>query len=152
MAEQMTRRFLGGLLLVVLAGTWVGCPAKSPAPIPSPSGRYQLQPFQEVDGRGTRWMSFHINDAATGNKVFTCPERWLSGHRTDFHWDEQDRAWVLSSDVGVSVWAATPSGSWQRVAQEDAERLLPPEPIRKYHDQFPSLKGKWPATPLPAPQ
>jgi|GEM_PF-6330034 len=152
MAHQMTWRVLGTLMLIALAAVWVGCPDKGPAPLTSPSGRYQLHSFQEVDGRGDRWVRFRITDATTGNEVFTCPERWLGGHRTDFHWDEQDRAWVLSSDVGVSVWAATPPGAWGRIPQAEAERLMPPEPIRKYHDQFPALRGKWPATPAPAPR
>lgn len=68
----------------------------------SPSGRYLLH-VNEVDV-GNDTMQFFDIQLPDGSVVFTAAEQYSKRHRTFFVWDEADRVWVYSGDVGTYVW------------------------------------------------
>ncbi len=90
-----------------------------------------------MDGR---WVRFQVQEP-DGKPLFISPVRWVARHRTEFYWDAQDRIWVLSSDVGTSVWAPEPGGpdgalQWRRLAPRDGRGLGTPRPIPKHPEQL----------------
>ncbi len=76
--------------------------ATAEQPLPSPSGRYKLSVVMtEVNGEPVQY--FQIKDAGDV-VVFACQERFTARDTTYMLWDEAERVWVYSGDVGTYFW------------------------------------------------
>ena len=78
----------------------------------SPSGKYILVVVAGQDGV-VRFQSFQILDR-DGEPLFLSPERFGTRHTTYFLWDQDDRVWVYSGDVGTCFLECNAStGEWE---------------------------------------
>lgn len=50
---------------------------------------------------------------ASGRVVLDPPDRWDPRHRLLMVWDNADRVWVYSADVGTYIWSRSASG-WSK--------------------------------------
>lgn len=104
-------------------------------PAVSPSGEYMLVVVSGYDGEA-HFQSFQIvsrfvvttqdRSAVLGETVYAAPERFATRHTTYFLWDQDDRVWVYSGDVGTFFWeynAAT--GDWEKHASADSDVSAP---------------------------
>jgi hypothetical protein len=95
----------------------------------SPSGRYVLT-VTAPDPTDHHLLSFRIDDAR-GTARYEPAERWADRHRLYFVWDDADRLWSYSSDVGTDVWEHQPDGAWTSRPWIDTD-LAAPASIAKY--------------------
>jgi hypothetical protein len=98
-----------------LPGT-VATPSRSAV---SPSGRYELRVFRDlskVQQYGDRFpfYGFQIVDSSNDpcNIIFQSKESYIATHTLYFLWDDQDRVWVYSGDVGTLFWIVESNGDW----------------------------------------
>jgi hypothetical protein len=121
-------------LVFLVACSWGGC--KSPdsevfahisRPRTSPSGRYRLVVFEEHDGKAGV-NGFRIEDE-NGRVLFSPSQRWSSRHRLLFLWDEAERVWVYSSDVGTLIWESQSETQWREQSYRQSG-LTPPAALR----------------------
>jgi hypothetical protein len=122
-------------LLLVVACSWTGCKSAGSEPFAhvsqprlSPSKRYRLVIFEEHDGQA-QVHGFRIEDPS-GQVLFSPPRRWATRHRVLFLWDEAERVWVYSSDVGTLLWQAQSDTQWQEQAYRESG-LAPPPALRE---------------------
>ncbi len=97
--------------------------------IVSPSGRYVAvvtKPSRDEPGM----LSFRIEDRQ-GRIEFAAPDRWAARFRLHFVWDDADRLWSDSSDVGTDVWERQVDGSWKGRAWVSTD-LVPPPALAPY--------------------
>ena len=94
------------------------------ANIASPSGRYELDVFEEGSDVGFRVT------ATNGTPVLEPEERWSRRHRYMVVWGEGDVVWAHSSDVGTTVWQPQPDDRWKRALWVDTT-LTPPAELRE---------------------
>lgn len=91
--------------------------ATSRHPLLSPSGRYQIQVTTGFDGV-VHFARFEIARAAKAGRspevVFICPESYRTRDALYFLWDESDRVWVYSGDLGVFYWTKEADDSWRK--------------------------------------
>jgi len=86
-----------------------------PAPRTSPSGAFVLtlvEETEERDGRTWPYRRVQVCDR-DGTQLYLSPDRFAAWFPLDAAWDEQDRAWVASSDSGTMVFSDGPDG-WSR--------------------------------------
>ena len=93
----------------------------------SKDGRFALTMIEEKDNQG-RWLRFQVRDKQ-GAVIFVSPTRWAAPHRTEYAFDDADRIWVNSSDVGTSVWAHV-GETWQEMKREEWQALPVPEAVK----------------------
>lgn len=94
----------------------------------SRSGTYVVSLVEEEDGQG-RWVRFEVRERDPDRRVFLSPRRWAARHRTEYAFDDADRVWLYSSDVGTSVWRHVAGDTWEELKHEEAARLPAPEPV-----------------------
>jgi hypothetical protein len=127
--------------LTVMCG---GC-TESPAPfeaVPgrpsvSPSGKYILKVVPAADNE----VSFEIEDR-TGNLTYAAPDRWAPQMRLDVIWDAADHVWVVSSDVGCSLWGID-AGRWAHLDYAEYCSLAP-KSTRSYLRKYGRCRGRLP--------
>lgn len=119
----------GFLVVALLLGMLGGC---SPEVRHSKSGRYALTLTLEEDAEG-RWVRFEVRER--GKVVFVSPTRWAARHRTDYAFDDADRIWLDSSDVGTSVWWPVADHRWEERNPDDWKTLPAPEPVKTEIDR-----------------
>lgn len=94
----------------------------------SPSGRYTavLSVTERKMGRDVLpHVGFRIVDAKE-TALFESPQDAFAGwFSLWFAWDDEERLWVGSGDVGVSWWEASPNG-WVQHSWEKGNPLRPP--------------------------
>ena len=114
-----------GLLgVAVLLGLLARC---EPEERHSKSGRYVLSILFEEDDQG-RWIRFQVRERG-GKVAFVSPTRWAARHFTEYAFDDADRIWFCSSDVGTSVWVHVEDNEWEEMQYEDWQGLTAPEPV-----------------------
>jgi len=65
-----------------------------------------------------------------GDVLFECPDAFSTRHTLFICWDEHDRVWVYSGDIGVFYWEQSDEGIWeQRVYRRGA--LAPPKVLKE---------------------
>jgi hypothetical protein len=87
-------------------------------PVLSPSGKYWLQVVQGFDGE-VHFNQFYIIKASpdgkrTKNIVFICEDTYRTRDRTFFLWDNDDRIWAYSGDVGTFFWENDGVNNWNK--------------------------------------
>ena len=100
----------------------------------SPSGKYRLVIREQQAGSAS---SQHFSvESSTGELVFSSADQFLTQHTTYFLWDEHDRVWVYSGDLGTFFWEYSDSmHTWEKFVY--AENDIPaPEFLKKMRPQW----------------
>lgn len=103
-------------------------------PVVSPSGKYQLKIIEETK-EGVRYNKFAILKTMDGNSNFK--EIYISNRlfRTRdnlyFVWDDNDRVWVYSGDIGTFFWERRSNDNWQQYAYAENKNVNVPEILKK---------------------
>jgi hypothetical protein len=103
----------------------------------SPSGKYLLVVVAGQDGT-VRFQSFQILNRQSGDTLYMSEERFTARHTTYFFWDDADRVWVYSGDIGTYFWEYDPTTEqWERHAYIDSNIPAPEFLKRKMPDRYP---------------
>ncbi|HBY76900.1 MAG TPA: hypothetical protein DEG47_07820 [Cyanobacteria bacterium UBA11148] len=104
------------------------------SPAVSPSNKYILVINSSDDAQGG-FYSFQIQNQDR-QVLYVSPDRFASRHTTYFLWDQNDRVWVYSGDVGTFFWERKQNThEWEKNSY--AQSNLPaPEFLRKMRPQF----------------
>lgn len=109
-------------LLAACVGRMPGVPeevATAEKAAVSPSGNYLLVVVAGQDGT-VRFQSFQILDRS-GDTLYMSEERFTARHTTYFLWDEADRVWVYSGDIGTYFWEYnSTTEQWEQHAYVDS--------------------------------
>lgn len=84
-------------------------------PVTSPSGKFRLEVAEETLEKTRHWR-FTITG---GEKPFTPDEAYRTQDALFILWDERDRVWVYSGDVGTFFWEQAGDGAWHKHAYAD---------------------------------
>ena len=99
--------------------------ATADRPAVSPSGEYMLMVVRGNDGAAD-FVSFRIDrrnsdsGGVAAQPRYVSDDRFTARHTTYFLWDDDDRVWVYSGDVGTVI--------WQRDAESSTWTKRPYEP------------------------
>ena len=108
-------------------------------PAISPSGKYVLQ-VSIVQQKALPYYQFAIlANKAEHEVLFQSPDKFAARHTTWFLWDQDDRVWVYSGDVGVFYWEyVSLSGEWSKGTYSDARKkhIEPPSLFKKRRPRF----------------
>lgn len=124
------------VLLICLTMGHLGCGSNQPEkpaalatleqPAASPSGTYLLQITEEETSSGG-YLRFQISEIEPPSRKFVAEDRFSARHETIFIWDDMDRVWVYSGDVGVFYWEKVPDKwIWEKVTYK--KEAFPPPP------------------------
>ena len=102
-------------------------------PVVSPSGKYRLLVAETFDGV-IHFKRFEIVKA-DGSTIFICREGFGSHHATLFLWDNEDRVWVYSGDVGTAYWTRVRDDLWVKHYYGD-ENVPAPEFLKKARPEY----------------
>lgn len=113
--------------------------------VPSPSGKYILSIrgyYVDFDHNGDKWWHAKVLIlTASGEKVYEDTESFAAWFPLRFGWDEQDRLWCYSGDIGIYYWQNGPTG-WRRTQWESSSSLnipqflgLSEEGVRRRHER-----------------
>ncbi len=91
-------------------------------PASSPSGKYELHVIADKTKKPTE-LSFEVK-TKNGDVVFHSTDAFSDRHMTYFLWDEADRVWVYSGDLGTFFWEQN-QNNWQKYAYVDEEVSAP---------------------------
>lgn len=98
--------------------------ATADEPAQSPSGQYLLVVVSGYDGF-VRFQSFQVL-GTDGEMLYMAPERFAMRHTTYFLWDQDDRVWVYSGDLGTFFWELNvDSREWEQHAWVDSQVSVP---------------------------
>lgn len=92
----------------------------------SPSGQYVLSILRYADSEGTEYQSFQI--LCNGKIIFATKD----SYRLDalyILWDDDDRVWVYSGDVGTFYYERSGESWWKHVFARDGA-IRAPEYLR----------------------
>lgn len=110
--------------------------ARPEHPVISPSGKYQLQIKEGIDGeaRVNRFCIAKIEKDGQKPKVVYCSkDDFATRFKLYFLWDDSDRVWVYSSDIGTFYWARVTDDLWEKHVHGDND-IPPPAIIQREHD------------------
>lgn len=100
--------------------------AKPGSPAVAPSGLYVLQLVERPAADEQSFKVLEVGKAGAQHLVFACPDWFSIRHTTFILWDEMDRVWVYSADVGTYFWERIDDATWSRTAYVDAAIAAPP--------------------------
>lgn len=94
-------------------------------PANSPSGKYVLTVDTEMMN-GVEVYYFQILDT-NQNILFAAQDRFSIQHTTYFLWDQDDRVWVYSGDVGTFFWERmAETNEWKQFVYAENNVSAPP--------------------------
>lgn len=108
-------------------------------PIVSPSGKFQLQVTQGFNGL-VHFNRFDI--AKIGEKgsdpevVYVSKDTFRTRDRLYFLWDELDRVWVYSGDVGVFYWNRVNDEQWEKNTWSRDKKVTVPKLLKSLTPEF----------------
>jgi len=126
---------------VLLMLSCLGCgliPGRSEADLPdevateersavSPSEKYILSVVSGHDSAVTFKSFYIIRRDRMRDTMFAAPERFRTRDTTYFLWDEDDRVWVYSGDVGTFFWEYDADlDEWVKTSYVDSDVPAPP--------------------------
>ena len=104
-------------------------------PATSPSGQHTLVVKEEENEGNSPDLYFQILDQQ-GALLFEAEERFSDRHMTFFLWDQEDRVWVYSGDVGTFIWEQAGDASrWVKSSYADSD-IPPPDFLKEARPQF----------------
>jgi hypothetical protein len=130
------RRFYFGLLILISLSLLNGCSDDSQKnkavatlthPALSPSGKFVLQVAEGSD-QGVQAQCFQIlQKDQNGNLqvIFSSPDHYRTRDALYFFWDDADRVWVYSGDIGAYYWTYTTSSNWEKSTYVDGKEKAP---------------------------
>lgn len=112
------------VVLLAAAGCLAGCgdaagkigstSATESSPAVSPSGKFRLVIVSGDEPDCGPFTQFEVLSTGSDRRtLFTSPERFRKRDRIYYLWDEQDRVWAYSGDIGTSYTAQDSKGHWQ---------------------------------------
>jgi hypothetical protein len=90
--------------------------------------------IEESRQSAAQYQNFVVESIA-GASVFRCPDAFSVRHTVFFTWDQADRVWVYSGDVGAFYWQLEENGEWVK----GTYRGPPPDPPQVFKE----LRPKW---------
>jgi len=102
-------------------------------PVVSPSKKYLLQVVEGFDGsvEYNRFDIVKIGETGSDSKVvFSSQDTFRTRDTLYFLWDNEDRVWVYSGDVGVYYWTRLNDTVWEKHTHQDGD-IAPPETLKK---------------------
>lgn len=108
--SQFSYSFLSYTIFSIVVTLLItSCGAKTPkevattdTPAVSPSGKYILMIIENQESN-INFQSFQILNP-DGEVIFSSPDKFSIRHTTYFLWDQDDRVWVYSGDIGTFFW------------------------------------------------
>lgn len=91
-------------------------------PALSPSGKFILAVLP-ADDEKVHAYRFQIRDPMD-HPLFTSQDRFMARHRTYFLWDQADRIWVYSGDVGTFFWELKNDTAWEKRSWVDNRQVI----------------------------
>ncbi len=93
-------------------------------PATSPSGNYLLKVIN-VDDTQPNLLTFQILDR-NNMVLYTAADNFDDHHTTFFLWDDDDRVWVYSGDLGTFFWEQDKLlNSWQKYTYAQSDVAAP---------------------------
>lgn len=84
-----------------------------------------------------KYLYFSIRPIDVKVPTYVSDQRYSARHQTVFQWDELDRVWVYSGDVGVFYWTKNPqSGTWTRATFSPGGDVTPPPYLRSINPKL----------------
>ncbi|WP_127588727.1 hypothetical protein [Paenibacillus koleovorans] len=104
-------------------------------PVVSKSGKYQLI-VEESKEDGVAKQSFIIKNISN-ETIYSSIEKFRIRDTLYFLWDEEDRVWVYSGDVGTYIWTQINERSWNKQSFSEMKGVLnPPEQLKKLKPHY----------------
>lgn len=103
-------------------------------PVISPSGKYQLKVIDEmIDGiKHNKFAIYKVsNGEIESSAIFISNDVYRTRDALFFLWDDKDRVWVYSGDVGVFFWESVSDGIWQKHDHADNKSIPVPTLLEK---------------------
>ena len=106
-------------------------------PARSPSGKFLLRVTAGATERA-RFQTFEIEELGyTGpHRIFSPTERFMSRHTTFFLWDDADRVWVYSGDVGTYFWVRVTNNVWEKCIYAQNQHVPSPDFLKRKYPQW----------------
>lgn len=101
----------------------------------SPSGKYLLQIVEGFDGK-VYYNEFEILSAASKEVLFKSNERFRTRDTLFFLWDNEDKVWVYSGDLGTFYWVRKDDNLWGKNTYYKEGDVEAPEFLKKVRPQF----------------
>ena len=110
-------------------------------PAISPSGEWRLSIDERLHNDDSCLYHGFIVENKTSDDAWTAEfsstDDYSTNHGLYILWDDDDRVWVNSSDVGTFYWYRTESGEWRKEHYEDGAVPYPPRlrtaRLERYH-------------------
>lgn len=110
--------------------------AKPNNPVKSTSGKYELK-IVETNDNGVNSFMFIINSMDGEKKeLFRSEEKFRVRDTLYFLWDENDKVWVYSGDVGTFIWTKITDDNWEKQPYAEVKDLNPPELLKKLKPKY----------------
>jgi hypothetical protein len=103
----------------------------------SPSGKYLLQVVKGYDGQVhfNKFEIIEINETKDRKVVFNSKERFRTRDTLFFLWDNEDRVWVYSGDIGTFYWTRNQDGQWVKHVYAEGN-IGAPEFLKKVRPKY----------------
>jgi len=100
----------------------------------SPSGKYKLEVVEGYDGN-VKFNRFQIIKVGTPTAepsiAFISNDTFRIRDTLYFFWDDEDRVWVYSGDVGTFFWEKTNEENWKKYAYVENKEVPVPQLLIK---------------------
>jgi hypothetical protein len=111
---------------------WSMTPSPGPPVIlKSPSGRYTAtqtwvqKKLYEEQKKPLPYFEFSVFDSKT-QQQYQVPMNFSARHRTTFVWDQQDRLWIYSGDIGTYIFFKDEFNNWVKTTWRESGLPKPP--------------------------
>ncbi|WP_139074830.1 hypothetical protein [Paenibacillus elgii] len=102
-------------------------------PLVSPSGKYQLEVLEGYNGV-VHFYRFNISKIGEKGSdpavIFCSKDTFRKRDRVFFLWDDEDKVWVYSGDVGTYYWTKTDDETWIKSEDMTKNKLEMPENLK----------------------
>lgn len=103
-------------------------------PVKSPSGKYLLIIIEGNDGI-VNYNQFQIakinNEEMKSEVIFNSLDKFRTRDTVYFLWDNEDRVWVYSGDIGTFYWIRKNDNVWEKQRYVDHKDTPVPEILKK---------------------
>lgn len=100
----------------------------------SPSSKYRLSVSLSNDDQVENW-SFLVKEAQSNTIVYRSSDIFRVRDTVFVLWDEEDRVWVYSGDVGTFIWSKV-NNQWVKQAYADTINMQPPVLLKALRPKY----------------